>query len=104
MKAPYFVLGSADSGEMLRSIVARTVWNSRAPCLGASRRWGEGGGGAQWTPAAARAAAAATARPLHGAALLRKAEDRKEMLASMPARDEGTEGEAAVDVDANLRG
>ncbi|XP_027216563.2 small ribosomal subunit protein uS11 [Penaeus vannamei] len=89
---------------MLRSIVARTVWNSRAPCLGASRRWGEGGGGAQWTPAAARAAAAATARPLHGAALLRKAEDRKEMLASMPARDEGTEGEAAVDVDANLRG
>lgn len=101
MKAPYFVLGSADSGEMLRNIVARTVWSSRVPCLGASRRWGEGGGGAQWTPATATAA---TTRPLHGAALLRKAEDRKEMLASMPARDEGTEGEAAVDVDANLRG
>lgn len=28
-----------------------------------------------------------------------KAEDRREMLASLPAKDEGTEGEKAVDID-----
>lgn len=28
-----------------------------------------------------------------------KAEDRREMLASMPAKDEGTEGEKALDID-----
>lgn len=29
----------------------------------------------------------------------RKAEDRREMLASMPAKDEGTQGEKALDID-----
>lgn len=28
-----------------------------------------------------------------------KAEDRREMLASMPAKDEGTEGEKVLDID-----
>lgn len=28
-----------------------------------------------------------------------KAEDRKEMLASMPAKDEGTEGEKSISID-----
>lgn len=31
-----------------------------------------------------------------------KAEDRKEMLASMPAKDEGTAGEKSVDIDTLL--
>ncbi|XP_045602865.1 small ribosomal subunit protein uS11m [Procambarus clarkii] len=33
-----------------------------------------------------------------------KAEDRKEMLASMPKMDEGTEGEVSIDIDSNIRG
>lgn len=37
--------------------------------------------------------------PLHTTARLNKVEDRKEMLASMPAKDEGTAGEKSVDID-----
>ncbi|XP_017849265.1 28S ribosomal protein S11, mitochondrial [Drosophila busckii] len=36
---------------------------------------------------------------IHTSANLRKAEDRKEMLASLPAKDEGTVGERSVDID-----
>ncbi|KAH8359108.1 hypothetical protein KR093_004295 [Drosophila rubida] len=36
---------------------------------------------------------------MHTSACLRKVEDRKEMLASMPAKDEGTIGEKSVDID-----
>ncbi|XP_060646626.1 LOW QUALITY PROTEIN: small ribosomal subunit protein uS11m [Drosophila sulfurigaster albostrigata] len=36
---------------------------------------------------------------MHTSACLRKVEDRKEMLASMPAKDEGTLGEKSVDID-----
>ncbi|KAH8310428.1 hypothetical protein KR044_001328 [Drosophila immigrans] len=36
---------------------------------------------------------------MHTSACLRKVEDRKEMLASMPAKDEGTMGEKSVDID-----
>ncbi|XP_017017663.1 uncharacterized protein mRpS11 [Drosophila kikkawai] len=36
---------------------------------------------------------------IHTGACWRKAEDRKEMLASMPAKDEGTVGEKSVDID-----
>ena len=32
----------------------------------------------------------------------RKGEDRREMLASMPARDEGTEGEKGIDIDSSI--
>ncbi|KAJ8880019.1 hypothetical protein PR048_020641 [Dryococelus australis] len=32
-----------------------------------------------------------------------KAEDRKEMLASLPAKDEGTDGERAVDIDSIIK-
>lgn len=39
---------------------------------------------------------------LHTSAILNKAEDRKEMLASMPAKDEGTVGEKSVDIDTLL--
>lgn len=39
---------------------------------------------------------------VHTNAALRKAEDRKEMLASMPAKDEGTAGEKSVDIDTLL--
>uniref|UniRef100_A0A0K8TSA4 Putative mitochondrial ribosomal protein s11 n=1 Tax=Tabanus bromius TaxID=304241 RepID=A0A0K8TSA4_TABBR len=35
---------------------------------------------------------------------LRKVEDRKEMLASLPAKDEGTVGERAVDIDTLIKG
>ncbi|XP_065334058.1 small ribosomal subunit protein uS11m [Cloeon dipterum] len=38
-------------------------------------------------------------RPLHTTVPRSKAEDRKEMLASMPKKDEGTEGEKTIDVD-----
>lgn len=36
---------------------------------------------------------------IHTSACWRKAEDRKEMLASLPAKDEGTVGEKTVDID-----
>ncbi|XP_034660875.1 28S ribosomal protein S11, mitochondrial [Drosophila subobscura] len=36
---------------------------------------------------------------IHTSVCSRKAEDRKEMLASMPAKDEGTVGEKSVDID-----
>ncbi|XP_030243592.1 uncharacterized protein LOC115563962 [Drosophila navojoa] len=36
---------------------------------------------------------------IHTSVILRKAEDRKEMLASLPAKDEGTAGEKSVDID-----
>jgi len=36
---------------------------------------------------------------IHTSAFMRKVEDRKEMLASMPAKDEGTIGEKSVDID-----
>lgn len=39
---------------------------------------------------------------VHTTTALRKAEDRKEMLASMPAKDEGTAGEKSVDIDTLL--
>lgn len=39
---------------------------------------------------------------IHTSAFLRKSEDRKEMLASMPAKDEGTIGEKSVDIDTLL--
>ncbi|XP_037950463.1 30S ribosomal protein S11-like [Teleopsis dalmanni] len=38
-------------------------------------------------------------RHLHSTPCLLKVEDRKEMLASMPAKDEGTAGERSVDID-----
>lgn len=39
---------------------------------------------------------------LHTGNCLQKAEDRKEMLASLPAKDEGTAGERSVDIDTLL--
>ncbi|XP_055848438.1 30S ribosomal protein S11 [Episyrphus balteatus] len=36
---------------------------------------------------------------MHSSAMLCKVEDRKEMLASMPTRDEGTVGERSIDID-----
>lgn len=39
------------------------------------------------------------ASSIHTGACLRKAEDRKEMRASLPAKDEGTIGEKVVDID-----
>lgn len=36
---------------------------------------------------------------LHTTRTCCKAEDRKEMLASMPAKDEGTEGERTISMD-----
>ncbi|EDW58917.2 uncharacterized protein mRpS11 [Drosophila virilis] len=39
---------------------------------------------------------------IHTSAFLSKSEDRKEMLASMPAKDEGTIGEKSVDIDTLL--
>ncbi|XP_017141438.1 28S ribosomal protein S11, mitochondrial [Drosophila miranda] len=36
---------------------------------------------------------------IHTSVCSRKAEDRKEMLASLPAKDEGTVGEKSVDID-----
>lgn len=36
---------------------------------------------------------------IHTSRACLKAEDRKEMLASMPVKDEGTEGERAISID-----
>jgi len=103
---PYFTRVSVNLSKMLRNIVARTVWaaqvesrslswSTRATCSPRpnialklkSARWSE-----------------AQSRPLHLALANFKAEDRKEMLASMPSKDEGTEGEVAIDIDSNIRG
>ncbi|KAK8724197.1 hypothetical protein OTU49_011265 [Cherax quadricarinatus] len=43
-------------------------------------------------------------RGVQAGATTYKTDDRKEMLASMPRRDEGTEGEAAVNIDSGMRG
>nr|CAG4638747.1 EOG090X0DZ9 [Cyclestheria hislopi] len=43
-----------------------------------------------------------TRRHFHGSSPLLKREDRREMLASMPRMDEGTEGEKYVDIDATI--
>ncbi|KAK7079570.1 hypothetical protein SK128_026700, partial [Halocaridina rubra] len=40
---------------------------------------------------------------LHTSLAMAKVEDRKEMLGSMPKRDEGTEGEVSIDIDAGVR-
>merc|ERR1712142_935834 len=103
---PYFTRVSVNLSKMLRTIVARTVWaaqvearsvswSSRATCCARpnialklkSASWSE-----------------AQSRPLHVGLANLKAEDRKEMLASMPSKDEGTEGEVAIDIDSNIRG
>ncbi|PSN43165.1 hypothetical protein C0J52_09897 [Blattella germanica] len=42
-------------------------------------------------------------RELHLSGPQRKGEDRREMLASMPARDEGTDGEKGISIDAVKR-
>lgn len=36
---------------------------------------------------------------IHTSSALHKVEDRKEMLASLPAKDEGTAGEKSIDID-----
>ncbi|KAJ9601307.1 hypothetical protein L9F63_000529 [Diploptera punctata] len=41
-------------------------------------------------------------RNFHVYGTRRKAEDRREMLASMPARDEGTDGEKGIDIDSAI--
>lgn len=41
-------------------------------------------------------------RPLHQTATLRKVEDRKAMLASLPSKDEGTVGERSIDIDSMI--
>lgn len=42
-------------------------------------------------------------RTLHVSNVLKKVEDRKEMLASMPVKDEGTTGEKSIDIDTLLK-
>lgn len=41
---------------------------------------------------------------IHTSSYLLKAEDRKEMLASMPVKDEGTEGERTISIDNLIQG
>lgn len=38
-------------------------------------------------------------RSIYTSRCLQKVEDRKEMLASLPAKDEGTAGERSIDID-----
>lgn len=38
-------------------------------------------------------------RTIHQSSALLKVEDRKQMLASLPGKDEGTVGERAIDID-----
>ncbi|XP_046999861.1 28S ribosomal protein S11, mitochondrial [Schistocerca americana] len=42
-------------------------------------------------------------RTIYMSSFLSKVEDRREMLASMPAKDEGTEGEKTVDIDTLIK-
>lgn len=55
--------------------------------------------GIQYIKQCALSAATPRSSYLHTSACLAKAEDRKEMLASLPAKDEGTVGEKSVDID-----
>ncbi|XP_068218495.1 uncharacterized protein mRpS11 [Palaemon carinicauda] len=81
---------------MLPSIVARTV---RASVFAAR---GIGFGEIKTNVLAADIATKFNL--LHTSPTKVKAEDRKEMIASMPRKDEGTEGEKGVDVDSGIRG
>lgn len=55
--------------------------------------------GIQYIKRCALSAASPRSSYIHTSACLAKAEDRKEMLASLPAKDEGTVGEKSVDID-----
>ncbi|XP_066973486.1 small ribosomal subunit protein uS11m [Macrobrachium rosenbergii] len=90
---------------MLPNVVARTAWSS----LSAVRRLGVAEIRAN-VPAADIASKLSLARVadnyqcLHTSSTTAKAEDRKEMMASMPKKDEGTEGEVSVDIDSGIKG
>lgn len=101
----YFVAVRVALVTMLRGAVARTLWTARGAAGALTARIPAeeslGGdilrklcGGRCWEGV----------RGLHVTPAASKAEGRKEMLASMPRRDEGTEGESAVSIDSSIRG
>lgn len=90
---------------MLRGAVARTLWTAR----GAARIFpeqikGQIGPGHEIPTKFWPGRCLEGVRGVHFSQAVNKAEGRKEMLASMPRRDDGTEGEAARDIDSNIRG
>ncbi|KAK8393009.1 hypothetical protein O3P69_013207 [Scylla paramamosain] len=90
---------------MLRGAVARTVCMAQASARTFPQRFS-----AETSPGHDIAAKLWGGRCLEGVRGLHvglvscKAEGRKEMLASMPRRDEGTEGEGTIAIDSNIRG
>ncbi|XP_071533046.1 small ribosomal subunit protein uS11 [Panulirus ornatus] len=90
---------------MLRNIVARTIWTAHGEFrtlnqLQTTSNWD----GRDIASKLKSARCQDQLRAVHVGMVSWKAEDRKDMLSSMPKRDEGTEGEVAVDIDSNIRG
>ncbi|XP_050732183.1 28S ribosomal protein S11, mitochondrial-like [Eriocheir sinensis] len=90
---------------MLRGAVARTLWTARGAAGALTPRIpAEGSPGHDIPRKLCAGRCWEGVRGLHVSPAVTKAEGRKEMLASMPRRDEGTEGEAAVSIDSSIRG
>lgn len=90
---------------MLRGAVARTLWAAR----GTARSFpdvikGQISSGHDIPTKFWPGMCMEGVRGVHVSQAVTKAEGRKEMLASMPQRDEGTEGEANRDIDSHIRG
>lgn len=101
----YFVAVRVALASMLRGAVARTLWTARGAAGALKRRIpAEGSPGHDIPRKLCAGRCWEGVRGLHVSPAATKAEGRKEMLASMPRRDEGTEGEAAVSIDSSIRG
>lgn len=101
----YFEAVSVVLLKMLRSVVARTVWIAQGEARMLPQRIpAEISPGHDIATKLWQGRCWEGVRGLHVGLASCKAEGRKEMLASMPRRDEGTEGEVSVNIDSNIRG
>lgn len=90
---------------MLRGVVARTRWAARGVARSLTPRiLVDGSPGHDIPRKLCEGRCLEGVRGLHVSLAASKGEGRKEMLASMPRRDEGTEGEAAVSIDSSIKG
>lgn len=94
------------SAKMLRSVVARGLWGGRGAVTTAVVQRNREISGHQDIAAKLLAVwrGCDGSRAFHDTPSCYKTEDRKEMLASMPVKDEGTEGEVTHALDTSLGG
>lgn len=102
----YLVSVLWKSAKMLRSVVARGLWGGRGAVRTAVEQRKREISVHQDIAAKLLAGwrGCDGSRGVHGTPSCYKSEDRKEMLASMPVKDEGTEGEVTQTLDTSLGG